>query len=94
MQFQNIPWTVVVFIIAQLGTFIWFLIKLHFKSEKTVEGLRALELKVAGEMSEIKRENIELKKELKDMRDILVKVENNTHLLMLGRIKTGSKEAA
>lgn len=94
MTFQNIPWTVIIFIIAQLGTFIWFLIRLHFKSEETAKGLKALELKVANDMSEIKKENIELKKELKDMRDILVKVENNTHLLMLGRIKTGAKDAA
>lgn len=94
MQFQNIPWTVVTFIIIQLGTFIWFLIKLHFKTERNTEMIIKLEQKVASEMSEIKRENVELKKELKDMRDILVKVENNTHLLMLGRIKTGAKDAA
>ena len=44
-------------------------------------------------VSELDSENKELKKQLSDLKDILIKVENNTHLLMLGRIKTGAKEA-
>lgn len=42
----------------------------------------------------LEKENEDLKKELKEMMAILIKVEHNTTLLMMGRIKTGSKEAA
>jgi len=105
MSLQNIPWTVITFIIGQLAVFIWFVIKIHFSAKKTADDLdlyktkidaelKSLRIEIAKETEEIKKENAELKKELKDMRDILIKVENNTHLLMLGRIKTGSKEAA
>jgi F0F1-type ATP synthase membrane subunit b/b' len=102
-SFYNIPWTVIIFIIGQLGVFIWFVIKIHFASKKNEEDLthyknkvdgelQAIKLAIAKETEEIKKENEQLRKELKDMRDILIKVENNTHLLMLGRIKTGQKE--
>ena len=43
---------------------------------------------------ELEKENKELKAELKNIRDILIRVEQNTSLLMLGRIKTGRQEAA
>jgi cell division protein FtsB len=94
MSLSQIPWPVVTFIIAQLGAFIWFLVKIYFKTEKNTSDITALALRVDAELDKIAKENAELKKELKEMRDILVKVENNTHLLMLGRIKTGAKDAA
>jgi cell division protein FtsB len=88
---ENIPWTIITFIIAQLGAFIWFLVKQYFKTEKNTTDIKALEIRVNAEFLKIEKENAELKKELKEMRDILVRVEYATSQLMLGRIKTGSK---
>jgi cell division protein FtsB len=83
MTISHIPFQVIVFFLAQTGAVIWFFIKLYFKVES-----------MSKKVSELDSENKELKKQLSDLRDILIKVENNTHLLMLGRIKTGQKEAA
>jgi len=83
MNLQNIPYEVVLFFVAQTAAVVWFFIKLYFKVES-----------MSKKVSELDSENKELKKQLADLKDILIKVENNTHLLMLGRIKTGSKEAA
>jgi cell division protein FtsB len=83
MSLHNIPYQVVLFFGIQTASVIWFFIKLYFKVES-----------MSKKVSELDSENKELKKQLSDLKDILIKVENNTHLLMLGRIKTGQKEAA
>lgn len=83
MSLHNIPYQVVLFFGIQTASVIWFFIKLYFKVES-----------MSKKVTELDSENKELKKQLSDLRDILIKVENNTHLLMLGRIKTGQKEAA
>jgi cell division protein FtsB len=83
MSLHNIPYQVVLFFGIQTASVIWFFIKLYFKVES-----------MSKKVTELDSENKELKKQLSDLKDILIKVENNTHLLMLGRIKTGQKEAA
>lgn len=104
-QLPQVPWPVITFIVGQFFVFIWFVIKIHFANKKNTDDikslktktdndLKALKLELTKDFEEIKRENVELKKEIKDMRDILIRVESNTQLLMLGRIKTGQKEAA
>jgi len=83
MNIDNIPYQIILFFVTQTAAVVWFFIKLYFKVES-----------MSKKVTELDSENKELKKQLADMRDILIKVEQNTHLLMLGRIKTGAKEAA
>lgn len=83
MNVTQIPWGLVTFGLTQIGLLIGF----GFWVKYSIQSLKQ-------KVNDIEKENHELKKQLQDMRDILVKVENNTHLLMLGRIKTGRSEAA
>lgn len=83
MNLNEIPWTLVVFLVAQTLGAVWFISKLN-------SDVQNLKLKV----DQIEKENAELRKQIQEMRDILIKVEHNTTLLMMGRIKTGNKEAA
>lgn len=83
MNLSNYPWTLIIFIVTQTAGAIWFFSKLSSK----VEGMEK-------KQDELEKENKELKAELKNIRDILIRVEQNTSLLMLGRIKTGRQEAA
>jgi cell division protein FtsB len=82
MNFQSIPWPIVIFLIVQTAGGVWFIIKMYFK-------LTALDEKV----NKLETENKELKAQLKLLSDTLLLVKNNTDLLLLGRIKTGSKAA-
>jgi cell division protein FtsB len=81
MNLTSIPYQIIIFFATQTAAVVWFFIKLYFKVES-----------MSKKVSELDSENKELKKQLSDLKDILIKVENNTHLLMLGRIKTGAKE--
>lgn len=83
MNISEIPWSLVIFLATQTFGAIWFISNLNsdFKNLKQ-------------KVDQIEKENENLRKEIKEMRDILIKVEHNTTLLMMGRIKTGSKEAA
>lgn len=83
MNLNEIPWTLVVFLVAQTLGAVWFISTLN-------SDVKNLKLKV----DQIEKENEALRKQIQEMRDILIKVEHNTTLLMMGRIKTGSKEAA
>lgn len=57
-----------------------FLFKLYFDNQRNKTAI-----------DELKKENADLKKELREMKDILIKVEYATGQLMLGRIKTGQR---
>lgn len=83
MNLTNYPWTLIIFIVAQTAGAIWFISKMNAKIES-----------MEKKQIDLENENKELKAELKQIRDILIRVEQNTSLLMLGRIKTGNKEAA
>lgn len=90
MIIQDIPWTPIVFLATQAIAF-WIWIN-RMDKKVDVHEKELLLLKQANE--ELKKENAEVKKELRDMMVILVKVQQNTDLLMLGRIKTGSRSEA
>lgn len=83
MNLTEIPWTLVIFLATQTFGAIWFFSKM----KADVDGLK-------DSVKRLEKENEDLKKELKEMMSILIKVEHNTTLLMMGRIKTGSREAA
>lgn len=80
---NDIPWSIVIFVIAQTAGAIWFISNLN----SDVKNLKQ-------QVNHIEKENEALRKELREMRDIMIKVEHNTALLMLNRIKTGQKDAA
>lgn len=80
---NEVPWSIVIFVIAQTAGAIWFISNLN-------SDVKNLKQKV----EQIEKENEALRKELREMRDIMIKVEHNTALLMLNKIKTNSKEAA
>jgi hypothetical protein len=82
MNLNNIPWSLVIFVVGQSGLAAWAIIKMYFK-------LNALDEKV----NKLETENKELKLQLKILSDTLLLVKNNTDLLLLGRIKTGAKAA-
>jgi hypothetical protein len=82
MNLNNIPWSLVIFVVGQSGLAAWAIIKMYFK-------LNALDEKV----NKLEAENKELKLQLKILSDTLLLVKNNTDLLLLGRIKTGAKAA-
>lgn len=82
MNLNNIPWSLVIFVVGQSGLAAWAIIKMYFK-------LNALDEKV----NKLETENKELKLQLKILSDTLLLVKNNTDLLLLGRIKTSSKAA-
>ena len=82
MNLNNIPWSLVIFVVGQSGLAAWAIINMYFK-------LNALDEKV----NKLETENKELKLQLKILSDTLLLVKNNTDLLLLGRIKTGAKAA-
>lgn len=83
MTIGEIPWSLVVFLATQTFGAIWFISNLNsdFKNLKQ-------------KVDQIEKENENLRKEIKEMRDILIKVEHNTTLLMMGRIKTNARDVA
>lgn len=83
MNLTEVPWALVIFLASQTFGAIWFFSKMKSDVDSLKDSVKRLE-----------KENEDLKKELKEMMAILIKVEHNTTLLMMGRIKTGSKEAA
>lgn len=90
MNLNDIPWTPIVFVAGQAVVFVLWLINIGKKVD-----LHEKELALLRQVNEeLKKENAEIKKQLMDMMVILVKVQQNTDLLMLGRIKTGPKDAA
>ena len=80
MNLDQIPTSVIIFVVGQTATAAWAIITTHFK-------VRAIEEK----LTEIEKESQELKKQLKDLSDTLLIVKNNTELLVLGKLKTGAK---
>jgi hypothetical protein len=81
MNLNQIPAAYIVFALTQTVLAFWAIVKMYFK-------LNSLDDKV----NKLEKENEQLKHELKEMRDIMIKVEQNTTLLMMGRIKTRSME--
>lgn len=87
MNLTNIPWTPIIFLATQAIVFVLWLISIGKKVDANEKELSLI--KQAND--DLKKENAEIKKELRDMMVILVKVQQNTDLLMLGRIKTGAR---
>jgi len=83
MNFTEISPTLILAAVGQLAATVWFFIKLYFKVESMVK-----------KVQEIESENKELKKQLADMKDILLIVKHTTDLLYLGKIKTGRNQEA
>jgi hypothetical protein len=79
MTISEIPTPIIMFILGHSVAIAWALITLFFD-------VKALKIQ-AKEMHE---ENVELRKQLKDINDTLLIVRNNTELLMLGKLKTSS----
>lgn len=79
-MFQTIPISLIIFVVGQTATAAWAIITMWFD----VKSLKS-------KMTEIEEENKELRAHLKELSDMLLVVKNNTDLLLLGRIKTGSK---
>lgn len=78
MNISEAPTSIIIFVIGQTATAAWAIITMWFD-------IKSIKVKMAE--SEI--ENAELKKELREMKDLLIKVDYATSQLMLGRIKTG-----
>lgn len=78
---KELPWEPIIAVITWAALFTAFLFKLHFDNQKNKAAIEVLQ-----------KENSDLKKELREMKDILIKVEYATGQLMLGRIKTGTRE--
>ena len=79
MNLENLPIGLIIFILTQTGMAVWAIIKLYF----AVEGMKT-------KVSEIEKENKELKEQLKIMSDTLLLVKHSVDLLVLGRLKTGN----
>lgn len=79
MNLENLPIGLIIFILTQTGAAVWAIIKLYF----AVEGMKT-------KVSEIEKENKELKEQLKNMSDTLLLVKHSVDLLVLGRLKTGN----
>lgn len=80
MNIVDLPWALILFLVGQTLGAVWFISNLN----ADVKNLKS-------KVDHMEKEYEAMRKELREMRDILVKVEHNTGLLMLGRIKTGSK---
>lgn len=80
MTFQNIPISLIIFVIGQTGLAAWSIITMWFD-------VKSIKLKLV----EVEQENKDLKEQIKIMSDMLLVVKNNTDLLLLGRIKMGTK---
>lgn len=80
MNIQDIPPSIVIFIIGQTATAAWAIVTTHFK-------VRAMEEK----LKEMEKENAELKKHLRELSDTLLLVKHSVDLLVIGKIKTGNK---
>jgi cell division protein FtsL len=80
MNLNEIPTSIIIFIVGQTATAAWAIITTHFK-------VRAIEQKLV----EIEKENHELKQQLKELSDTLLIVRSHTELLVLGKLKTGPK---
>ena len=83
MTLNEIPWSLVIFLVTQTIAAIWVIIKMYFKLNSLDDKVNKLEV-----------ENKELRLQLKELSDTLLIVKNNTDLLVLGKLKTGSREAA
>lgn len=83
-ELKDIPWTPVLFFIGQTAAFIAFQFKLHYDNVKNKTAI-----------AELKEENKDLKKELREVRETLILVKHSVDLLVLGQLKTNkNKEAA
>lgn len=80
MNLNEIPTSIIIFIVGQTATAAWAIITTHFK-------VRSIEQKLV----EIEKENHELKQQLKELSDTLLIVRSHTELLVLGKLKTGPK---
>lgn len=80
MTFENLPISLIIFVIGQTATAAWAIITMWFDVKS-----------IKQKLIEVEIENKELRDQIKEMSDMLLVVKNNTDLLLLGRIKTGQK---
>lgn len=73
------PVGVIIFILGQTVTAVWAIIKLYF----AVESMKS-------KVSEMEKENKELKTQLKELSETLLLVKHSVDLLVIGRLKTGN----
>lgn len=84
MNPANIPLPLIIFAVTQTAAAIWFIAKLYSSVESMKE-----------KVNQIEKENLDLKKQLKELSDTLLLVKHSVDLLVIGRLKTGNvKEAA
>jgi hypothetical protein len=80
MNYSSIPWSLVVFFLTYTGAFVGFQFKLHYDNKRNKEAI-----------DELKKENADLKRELKEVRETLLLVKHSVDLLVLGQLKTGNR---
>lgn len=84
MNLSNIPLPLIIFAVTQTVAAIWFIAKLYSSVESMKE-----------KVNQIEKENLDLKKQLKELSDTLLLVKHSVDLLVIGRLKTGNvKESA
>lgn len=81
MTLNSVSPTIAIAFVTYTASTVWFFIKLYFKVES-----------MSKKVSELETENKELKKQLTDLKDILLIVKHTTDLLYLGKIKTGRNQ--
>lgn len=86
------PWELIITVVVNVILLSYWITKISTRTESNEKDIAALKATVQHDMEEIKKENADLKKELREIRDILIQVKSSTDLLMLGRIKTGARQ--
>lgn len=81
MTLSNIPWPIVIFLITQAGALVGFGFWVYYS-------IKALQVKI----TEMEKENAEVKKELRELRETLLLVKHSVDLLVLGQLKTGQRK--
>ena len=79
MTINEIPTSVIIFVIGQTATAAWAIITTHFKV-----------LSIEKQVVEMKAESEALQKQLRELNDTLLLVKHSVDLLVIGRLKTGT----
>lgn len=80
MNLNEIPTSVMIFVIGQTATAAWAIITLFFDVKSLKE-----------QAKEMREENAELKRQLRELSDTLLLVKHSVDLLVIGKLKTGNK---
>jgi cell division protein FtsB len=76
---EQLPWNIIIFGASNVIVFTVGAIKFYFKMEA-----------IKADVDNLKAENKELKKQLRDLSDTLLLVKHSVDLLVIGKIKTGN----